>query len=211
MVTSDFFDGSVVGCSLSLGGELGYVWERDGVIVRRNWWTSEDMGRADRCVERRRNDPFLDTLSVYLRGFFGADLRRVAKGDPIVFPGVVGSSLWRQDLTHLIVGVCLGDCTVESNCLEWVPGSHRWGKWVYPQKDVGSESREQEMDLAVRRVVGGLGEERGRSPVVRFEGTRGDMVLLHPCVFRRDGESINGVERERPLLVVKYFVKSGGE
>lgn len=190
-------------------GELGFLWERDGVLVRRNWWPKDRLKQADNLREHgaKNDDPFLKVLRESLVAAFGDEIYRSppgAKADK--WRGVkvrFEPGEWTQVGNALFVGVALGDCTVENVPLQWIPGSHKWGLWK------GREERNAlaNLDLYCERAVAKTSEESGRNPVVTYLGTRGDMVILHPGVIWRNGQSVDGVLRDRPMLWVRFTGK----
>lgn len=185
------------------GGQDGLLWRRDGVLVKRGWWPEVDLNVADRVCGVGRSDPgrrFLERLGEWVGDLFsvgggGSPLKRGVGDSGTWLPGMVEPGGWSQGGGYVVVGVCLGDCTVENVPLEWIPGTHAWGAWVG-----------KDLDFFTEAAVGEMKIERGRDPVVTFQGVRGDMVVLHPCLLRRNGESVDGVLRDRPMLFCRYIV-----
>lgn len=124
-------------------------------------------------------------------------------------PRTINRTRWHNDQPYwpirgwqvLSFWVALDDTTYESGALEFVRGSHRWGRWFQPEKfgDTGGHSGyERNPDY---EPMPDLDSARDDYDIVSWDRTPGDMYVFHGLTVHGARGNSSGARRRRGYTV----------
>jgi ectoine hydroxylase-related dioxygenase (phytanoyl-CoA dioxygenase family) len=89
--------------------------------------------------------------------------------------------------------------TIESGALEWIPGSHRWGRWFHPPGFDPS----QYQDSTEFEPMPDIEAERSRHRIIHYEMEPGD-VLAHHLLTLHSAPGNSTPDRRRRAIAFRY-------
>ncbi|GDY33812.1 phytanoyl-CoA dioxygenase family protein [Gandjariella thermophila] len=142
-------------------------------------------------------------ITVRLRQLVGGSVRLLHDQVLAKPSGQGGSVLWHQDysywrytqpMCHATCWVALDDATVENGCLQYIPGSHRWGV-LLPQASKADEA----MDYVFGQLTT---EQRAAFTPVPAEVPAGSAVFHHPLVIHSSAPNRSAKPRRATTIHV---------
>jgi ectoine hydroxylase-related dioxygenase (phytanoyl-CoA dioxygenase family) len=118
-------------------------------------------------------------------------------------PGTLDRTPWHQDQPYWpvrgtqIVGVwlALDAVTMDSGAVEYVRGSHRWGKWYVPKHFGGQAGYAG----AVGEVIPDIDAMRGAHEFLAWDMAPGDCIVFHALAVHGSGGNRSNDRRRRGL------------
>ena len=122
-------------------------------------------------------------------------------------PGSVEKTPWHQDQPYwplcgtqlCTIWVALDPVTLENGAVEYIRGSHRWGKWYKPQ----SFSAQSPIDAPDWETIPDFDKQRDRHEFLHWDVEPGDAIIHHPLIVH--GAGGNGhADRQRRAIAPRY-------
>lgn len=115
---------------------------------------------------------------------------------------------WHHDQPYLWLNgsqVCsfwipLDEVTIQSGAVEWIPGSHRWGKWFQPP---GWQDTNSYANPSGFEVMPDFESEREKHRIVHFDTAPGD-VIAHHLLTMHHAPGNSSSNRRRRAVATRY-------
>ncbi len=123
-------------------------------------------------------------------------------------PNTPNHTPWHHDQPYLWLDgtqVCsfwipLDRVTIDSGAVEWIPGSHRWGKWFKPK---GFEPGKYDDYPDIFEEIPDFEAERDKHRIVHFDTEPGDVIAHHLLTLHHSPGNRTS-DRRRRAVAVRY-------
>ncbi|MBX9846483.1 MAG: phytanoyl-CoA dioxygenase family protein [Xanthobacteraceae bacterium] len=108
--------------------------------------------------------------------------------------------LWMDGKQVCSFWIPLDDVTIESGAVEWIKGSHKWGRWFKPK---GFEPGKYDDYPDVFEEIPDFESERAQHDIVHFDTKPGDVIAHHLLTLHHSpGNSLSN--RRRRAIAIRY-------
>lgn len=119
-------------------------------------------------------------------------------------PGTPNHTPWHHDQPYLWMDgkkvlsfwTPLDPVTYESGGLDWIPGSHRWGRWFKPQ---GFDPKNFVDYPDIYEDIPDFEAERDQHDIVQFDVQPGDVIAHHLLTLHHSPGNSTGDQRRRAI------------
>ena len=118
-------------------------------------------------------------------------------------PGSVEKTPWHQDQPYwplrgqqlCTIWVALDRVTLANGAVEYIRGSHRWGKWYKPQ----SFSAQSPIAAPDWEIIPDFDQERDRHDFLHWDVEPGDAIIHHPLIVHGAGGNRHADSQRRAI------------
>ncbi|WP_404478062.1 phytanoyl-CoA dioxygenase family protein [Novosphingobium sp. BL-52-GroH] len=122
-------------------------------------------------------------------------------------PGTQNTTPWHHDLPYwpirgprmASIWVALDSVRLETGALEYIAGSHKWGRWFKPVDFMGKA----EIPGADLETIPDFDAERAQHRIISWDLEPGDVLVHHPLVVHGAGAN-SRTDRARRAISIRY-------